>query len=118
MAGLEPSRLAAYAAPGFARGVANVRKDLYSLVAPAYHAATGSVPASIGGSVPQAQRINPNISSAFDAILAKGLRAVASQRYQRPSEFRQDLLAMRSVRGTLVPDKSMVVSERSNPSPR
>jgi len=118
IAGLERSRLSPYTAPEFARGVADVRTDLYSLVATAYHAATGSVPASIGGSVPQAQRINPNVSSAFDAILAKGLRAVANQRYQRPSEFRQDLLAMRSVRGTLVPDKSSVVSERSNPSPR
>ena len=32
----------------------------------------------------------------------KGLRPVAGERYQRPSELRQDLLAMRSVSGSLV----------------
>jgi hypothetical protein len=34
--------------------------------------------------------------------LSKGLRDVPNQRYQRPSELRQELLAMRSVSGTLV----------------
>jgi hypothetical protein len=71
---------------------------------------TGSVPTGISGSIPQAQRINPNVSSAFDAILTKGLRAVANQRYQRPSELRQDLLAMRSVSGSLVPGNANSVS--------
>jgi hypothetical protein len=46
--------------------------------------------------------VNPNVSQQFDAILAKGLRPISSQRYQRPSELRQDLLAMRSVNGSLV----------------
>ncbi len=100
--GMERSRLSPYTAPEFARGVVDVRTDMYSLIATAYHAVTGSVPAGISGSIHQAQRINPNVSSAFDGILTKGLRAVANQRYQRPSELRQDLLAMRSVSGTLV----------------
>jgi len=81
----------------------DVRTDIYSLIATAYHVVTGSAPAGISGSIPQAQRINPNVSSAFDAILSKGLRTVPNQRYQRPSELRQDLLAMSSVSGTLVP---------------
>ena len=102
IAGMERSRLSSYTAPEFVRGVADVRTDLYSLIATAYHAVTGSAPSSISGSIPQAQRINPNVSSAFDAILSKGLRTVPNQRYQRPSELRQDLLAMRSVSGTLV----------------
>jgi serine/threonine protein kinase len=100
--GMERSHLSSYTAPEFIRGVVDVRTDMYSLIATAYHAVTGSVPAGISGSIPYAQRINPNISSAFDAILAKGLRSVPNQRYQRPAELRQDLLAMRSVSGTLV----------------
>jgi len=100
--GMERSHLSSYTAPEFIRGVVDVRTDIYSLIATAYHAVTGSVPAGISGSIPYAQRINPNISSAFDAILAKGLRSVPNQRYQRPAELRQDLLAMRSVSGTLV----------------
>jgi len=102
IAGMERSRLSPYTAPEFVRGVVDVRTDMYSLIATAYHAVTGSVPTGVSGSIPQSQRINPNVSSDFDAILSKGLRAVANQRYQRPSELRQDLLAMRSVSGTLV----------------
>jgi serine/threonine protein kinase len=100
--GMERSRLSSYTAPEFVRGVVDVRTDMYALIATAYHAVTGSVPVGISGSIPSAQRINPNVSSAFDAILAKGLRSVPNQRYQRPAELRQDLLAMRSVSGTLV----------------
>ncbi len=100
--GMERNRLSAYTAPEFVRGVVDVRTDMYSLIATAYHAVTGAVPSGISGSIPQAQRINHAISSEFDAILTKGLRAVANQRYQRPSELRQDLLALRSVSGSLV----------------
>ncbi|MGH2494443.1 MAG: protein kinase domain-containing protein [Ktedonobacteraceae bacterium] len=100
--GMERNRLSAYTAPEFVRGVVDVRTDMYSLIATVYHAVTGTVPSGISGSIPQAQRINHAISSEFDAILTKGLRAVANQRYQRPSELRQDLLALRSVSGSLV----------------
>ena len=114
IAGMDRTRLSSYTAPEFVRGVVDVRTDLYSLIATAYHAMTGSAPAGISGSIPQAQRINPNVSSAFDAILSKGLRTVPNQRYQRPSELRQDLLAMRSVSGTLVSGKdSNPVFQRS-----
>ena len=105
VAGMERSRLSAYTAPEFVRGVVDVRTDLYSLIATAYQAVTGSAPVGVNGSIPQAQRINPNVSPTFDAILSKGLRTVPNQRYQRPSELRQDLLAMRSVSGTLVSGK-------------
>ena len=111
--GLDRSRLSPYAPPEFVRGMVDVRTDMYSLIATAYHAVTGSVPAGIGGSVPQAQRINPTVSPEFDAILAKGLRAVANQRYQRPSELRQDLLAMRSVSGSLVSGRGNLPSGNS-----
>jgi len=102
VAGMDRSQLSPYTAPEFTRGVIDVRSDLFSLLATAYHAATGSVPAGLSGSIPPAQRLNPAISAQFDAILTRGLRPVAGQRYQRPSELRQDLLAMRSVSGSLV----------------
>src|SRR6266480_4863613 len=115
--GMERSRLSSYTAPEFLRGVVDVRTDLYSLIATAYHAVTGSAPTGISGSIPQAQRINPNVSSAFDAILSRGLRTVPNQRYQRPSELRQDLLAMHSVSGTLVSGKgSNPVFQNSSPT--
>ncbi len=102
ISGVERYRLSPYTAPEFIRGVVDVRTDLYSLIATAYHAVTGNPPNAVNGNIPQAQRVNPNVTSSFDAILSKGLRTVPNQRYQRPSELRQDLLAMRSVSGTLV----------------
>ncbi len=95
-------RSSPYIAPELVRGVVDVRSDLYSLMATAYHLVTGSVPAEVAGSIPQAQRLNPNVSAQFNAILARGLRPGANQRYQRPAELLQDLLAMRSVSGSLV----------------
>ncbi|HEV2582334.1 MAG TPA: hypothetical protein VGT44_15875 [Ktedonobacteraceae bacterium] len=103
LTGIERSRLSPYVAPEFARGVADSRTDVYSLIATAYYAVTGTAPTGISGSIPPAQRINNAISPAFDAILTRGLRSIAGQRYQRPSELRQDLLALRSVNGTIEP---------------
>lgn len=100
--GMDRTQLSPYTAPEFTRGLIDTRSDLFSLMATAYHAVTGSVPAGLSGSIPQAQRLNPAISQQFDAILMRGLRPVAGQRYHRPSELRQDLLAMRSVSGSLV----------------
>jgi serine/threonine protein kinase len=103
IAGIDRLRLSPYMAPEFSRGVVDTRSDLYSLIATAYHVATGSVPAAVAssGSIPQAQRLNPNVSPQLDAILSKGLRPIASQRYQRPAELRQELLSMRSVSGSV-----------------
>ena len=105
--GLERSRLTPYMAPEMARGVLDMRSDLYSLLASAYHAVTGSVPSSADSLIPAAQRLNPMVSPQFDAILSKGLRANAAQRYQRPAELRQELLALRSVNGSVVPVSAM-----------
>ena len=95
-------RTSPYSAPELVHGVVDVRSDIYSLLATAYHLVTGSAPTEIGGSIPQAKRLNPNVSAQFDAILARGLRPSANQRYQRPAELLQDLLVMRSVNGSLV----------------
>jgi hypothetical protein len=95
-------RTSPYTAPELVRGVVDVRSDMYSLLATAYYLVTGSAPTEIGGNIPQAQRLNPNVSAQFEAILARGLRSNANQRYQRPAELLQDLLAIRSVNGSLV----------------
>src|ERR1700730_15593563 len=62
ISGIDRTRLTVYAAPEFVRGVIDVRSDLFSLMAAAYHAVTGSIPAGVSGSIPQAQRVNPNVS--------------------------------------------------------
>jgi serine/threonine protein kinase len=99
--GIERSRLSPYTAPELIRGVVDGRSDLYSLVATAYHVITGSIPTQVDGNIPQVQRLNPNISAQFNAILAKGLRPIASQRYQRPAELLYDLQTIRSASPTL-----------------
>jgi hypothetical protein len=40
--------------------------------------------------------LNPEISVAFDTLLANGLHFAPHQRYQHPTQLRQDLLMMRS----------------------
>jgi serine/threonine protein kinase len=110
IAGIEPQRLSAYAAPEFGRELIDGRSDVYSLLATAYHAVTGSVPAITGGVIPQAQRLNPNVSRQFDAILSKGLHPNVQQRYQRPSELRQDILSMRSVPGSIAAPSNVPTS--------
>jgi serine/threonine protein kinase len=99
--GMERSRLSPYMAPELARGVVDTRSDLYSLLATAYHVVTGSIPAEVDGNIPQVQRLNPNVSARFGAILAKGLHPVASQRYQRPAELLQDLLSIHAESSSL-----------------
>jgi hypothetical protein len=71
-------------------------------MATAYHLVTGSLPTSVNGNIPHAHHFNRSVSAQFDAILAKGLQPNASQRYQQPTELRQDLLALASTSSTTV----------------
>ncbi len=115
VSGIDRVRLSSYMSPEFARGMVDTRSDLYSLIASAYHTATGSIPAIIGplGTVTSAQRLNPNISSPLDQILAKGLRPIAVQRYQRAAELRSDLFAIYSINGSLVERNASVSHPQS-----
>ncbi len=99
--GIERSRFSPYTAPELMRGAVDGRSDLYSLLATAYHLITGSIPTEVDGNIPQVQRLNPNISAQFSAILAKGLRPIASQRYQRPAELLNDLQTIGSASPSL-----------------
>lgn len=98
---IDSSLLSPYTAPEFVRGMIDGRADLYALMATAYHAVTGSLPTISDRNIPPPQKLNPTVSFEFDAILTRGLRPNQAQRYQRPSELRQDLLTIRSVNGTL-----------------
>lgn len=94
--GVEPRHLSPYSPPEFPGDMINVRSDLYSLLATAYHAVTGSTPSSTNTVIPRARQLNPAISFKLDTILTKGLHPAAQQRYQSPAELRQDLLALRA----------------------
>src|SRR5215472_516475 len=108
--GIDRSRFSPYTAPELTRGVVDGRSDLYSLMATAYHLITGSIPTEVDGNIPEVRRLNPNISVQLNAILAKGLRPIASQRYQRPAELLHDLQTMRSA-GPSLPRTSSRGSE-------
>jgi serine/threonine protein kinase len=102
VAGTDRSRLSPDTAPEFTQSSIDIRSDLYALMATAYHLVTGSLPTSVNGNIPHAQQFNRSVSAQFDAILAKGLQPNASQRYQQPTELRQDLLALASTSSTTV----------------
>jgi serine/threonine protein kinase len=82
--------LSPFSPPECARGTFTTQTDLYTLLAVAYYAVTGSVPEHRGSMVP-ARQINHAVSERFSALLAKGLAPVAQARFQQPSELYQAL---------------------------
>jgi ribosomal protein L37E len=118
ISGIDRSQLSPFMAPELSRGGIDPRFDLYSLLATAYYAVTGNVPNGNNGTIiPSAQKLNPSVSAAFDAILMKGLRPIANQRYQHPIELRQDLLGLHSVSGSIAPKNEALVSGQARPRP-
>ena len=83
----------------FVQGKADIRSDMYALVATMYHAVTGSLPDAINDTIPEAQRLNPTISSAMNAFLAKGLHPRVEQRFQRLTELRQAIDSLHQANG-------------------
>jgi serine/threonine protein kinase len=86
--GIDPTKLSPFTAPEFAKGIINSSSDLYSLLATAHFAITGTTQRGQSAATSR-------ISSALGAILQKGLHPIASQRYQQPTALRQDLKALR-----------------------
>ena len=76
------------------RGKMDVRTDLYALLAMAHYALSGYWMS--GGETSGISTIatGVNLSPQLRALLLKGLRAPFHQRYQRPAELYQDLLAL------------------------
>ncbi len=84
-----------FGAPEQQRGQADARSDLYAVAAILYQATTGQRPAQRSGALYEsARKLNPNISAAFDAILAQALRPAAAQRTQTVDEMRSALAAL------------------------
>ena len=93
--GLDTTRSSPYFSADFMEGKVDVRSDIYALVATMYHTVTGSLPEEIDGVIPEAQRLNPRISSGMNALLAKGLHPYRERRFQTPVELRQAILSLR-----------------------
>jgi serine/threonine protein kinase len=106
ISGGDRARLSPYTPPDFPGARIDVRSDLYSLLATAYHAITGNAPLPTNMTIPRARQLNPAISVRLDAILARGLHPVPQQRYQTPFELRQDLLALRTGEGQMRRERS------------
>lgn len=88
----DPPRIPGYSAPDLARGQADQRSDLFSLGATLFFGATGFDAASRNASLfSPARQLNQAISAPTEAILAKAVRQVPSQRYQYPEEMQLDL---------------------------
>jgi serine/threonine protein kinase len=82
-----------YTAPEFVHGFIDIRSDIYAVLATAYHLITGRAPAA--NATPPALSVNPAVSQAFSAILTRGLHFSPQQRYQDPSQLRQELVSLR-----------------------
>src|SRR4029077_3299547 len=93
----------AYMSPEQARGEElDPRTDLFSLGVVLFEMATGVVPFSgsavalifngiLNSSATPVRKLNPNLPSAFENILAKALEKDVGLRYQTAAEFRADL---------------------------
>lgn len=92
--GLEHVQFSPYAAPEFSHGMIDMRADLYSLLATAYHMVVGSIKTRGDGTLPSAQLLNPDLSPLFASVLMKGLHPQVAQRYQQPAALRQELLTI------------------------
>jgi serine/threonine protein kinase len=81
-----------YSAPELLRGQVETRGDVYSVGATLYFAVTGeeSTSRSAGIFLP-ARQYNPDVSSPTEAVLARSLRLVPSQRYQHAEDMLLDI---------------------------
>ncbi|MBA2682317.1 MAG: hypothetical protein H0U76_28480, partial [Ktedonobacteraceae bacterium] len=77
---------------GTVRSIITGQLDIYSVLATAYFALTGTTPQDreSGRSTPVRQK-NPRVSEALESILAKGLDPSPDRRYQSASELQHDI---------------------------
>ncbi|HLZ56697.1 MAG TPA: ABC transporter substrate-binding protein [Ktedonosporobacter sp.] len=91
-AGHSSNTPAAHISPEQIRGAIHPSADLYSLASTLHHAVTGYDPKErLAFFYPPARRLNPLVSANMEAILARGVRLTALQRYIHPSEMEQEL---------------------------
>ncbi len=81
-----------YSAPELLRGQVETRGDVYSVGATLYFAATGEEASSrSAGIFLPARQYNPDLSPQTEAVLARSLRLVPSQRYQHAEDMLLDI---------------------------
>ena len=85
----------------FAAHSNDIRVDLYALLASAYMLLTGTERSAVQPS-PHVRERNPLISTAMDAIIAKGLPSTLEQGYQSIEALRKDLQVVYDSREHLV----------------
>ena len=89
--------VAGYKPPEQVHGIADPAADLYAVAATMHHAVTGSDPSERAAFFyPVARRLNPDVSSQMETILARELRHSVPQRYMRAADMQQALTALLS----------------------
>ncbi|WP_322481265.1 ABC transporter substrate-binding protein, partial [Thermogemmatispora sp.] len=92
---MQGKAIAGFFAPEQFHGVTDTRTDLYGIAATLYYALTTYDPRQhMAFFYPPARRLNPEVSARMEAILARGLRVAAAQRYLRPAQMLQELAAL------------------------
>ncbi len=87
-----------FSAPELQRGQLDTRSDTFGLGATLFYAVTASDASQrSAGIFPPVRQINPTVSPPTEAVLAKSLRLIPSQRYQDPQEMQLDI--SRAMRG-------------------
>ncbi|MBX5456699.1 MAG: hypothetical protein IRZ31_07335 [Thermogemmatispora sp.] len=92
---MQGKAIAGFFAPEQFHGVTDTRTDLYGVAATLYYALTTYDPRQhMAFFYPPIRRLNPQVSARMEAILARGLRVAAAQRYLRPAQMLQELAAI------------------------
>ncbi len=89
---VDPPAAPGFLAPEQLHGQPDIRSDLFSLGATLYFAATSFDAAARSATIfSPARQVNAAISPPMEAVLAKSVRQVASQRYQYAEEMQLDI---------------------------
>ncbi|WP_069803155.1 hypothetical protein [Thermogemmatispora onikobensis] len=108
---MQGKAIAGFFAPEQFHGVTDTRTDLYAIAATLYYALTTYDPRQhMAFFYPPIRRLNPQVSARMEAILTRGLRVAAAQRYLRPAQMLQELAAIAAA-------SSRRGSEEARPAP-
>ena len=110
-----------YAPPEQYAAQTDPRSDIYALGVTLHHALTGRDPTTTQTPflVPPARKINPNLSEATDAMLARATQLDPSDRYQNVLEMKNDIkhILQRGKQSTRVVGAPPAPPQTSAPSP-